>query len=81
MRVNIGLTAHKSHADSEKDPTNLTNFTEDKIILLLVALNKGHTDILKFLLDELCQFWSSKNFNKLLEYLPEDSDKQSLNIR
>lgn len=62
LGVNIGLTAHKPNGESEKDPTNSIKFAEDKIILLLIAMNKRHIESLKYLLDELCQFWSRKNF-------------------
>lgn len=35
------------------DPTNSTSFAEDKIMVLLVAVQKGHIQILKYLLDDL----------------------------
>jgi len=79
--VNLGVTAYKPNAESEKDPTNSVSFSEDKILLLLIALGRNHLDILKYLLDDLSQFWSKTNFQNLIEKLPLDTDVKSLQIR
>lgn len=75
LGINIGVTAHKPSAESEKDPTNSVSFSEDKIILLLIAIAKNHLQILKYLLDELSQFWSRKNFQLLIEKLSYETDR------
>jgi hypothetical protein len=53
MNINIGLTAPKANADSEKDAVvNPKGFPEDKIMSLLLAFDRRDAKILKFLLDE-----------------------------
>ena len=56
------MSVLKPAAESEKDPTNLVTFPEDRIILLLIAIERGNFDVLEYLLNALCQFWSSKDF-------------------
>ena len=70
MEVNVGLTVHKSCAESEKDPTNNLEFQEDKIVLLLIALDRNNVEILSFLLNELAKFWTRKNFSDFISKLP-----------
>ena len=53
MRVNLGLSLQKAPAESEMDPTNSVSFSEDKIMVLLIAVEKRHIQVLKYLLDEL----------------------------
>lgn len=53
LDINVGITAPKASAVSEKDPTNSVSFPEDKIILLLIAVGRKNTEILKYLLDDL----------------------------
>lgn len=40
MRINLGLTAPKANADSEKDAVNYDRYPEDKIMLLLLAYDR-----------------------------------------
>jgi hypothetical protein len=40
MRINLGLTAPKANADSEKDAVNNDRYPEDKIMLLLLAYDR-----------------------------------------
>ena len=40
MRVNFALTAPKAPADSERDPVNHDKYTEDKIMLTLIAYDR-----------------------------------------
>ena len=57
LRVNIGLTAPKANAESERDVANNDKYPEDKIMLLLLAYDRRNTVILKYLLDEYYRFW------------------------
>lgn len=41
-------------------------------MVLLIAVNRGHTEILRYLLDELCGKWSHKHFQNLVNKLPFD---------
>ena len=75
LNVNIGLSAHKPNSESEKDPTNSVSFPEDKILLLLMAVAKNHTEVLKYLLNNLSMFWSNKNFKNFIDKLPTNTDK------
>ena len=81
MEVNVGLTVHKSCAESEKDPTNNLEFQEDKITLLLIALDRNNVEILSFLLNELSKFWTRKNFNDLINKLPPLIGRKGLQMR
>ena len=67
MKVNIGLTAPKANAESERDVSNNDKYPEDKIILLLLAYDRRNPMILKFLLDECFRFWPLNTVNNLLE--------------
>jgi len=40
MRVNFALTSPKAPADSERDPVNHDKYTEDKIMLTLIAYDR-----------------------------------------
>jgi hypothetical protein len=62
MGVNLGITSQKPAAESEKDPTNSLSFPEDKIMVLLIALNRNLPEMLTYLLNDLCRFWSHKHF-------------------
>jgi hypothetical protein len=67
MKVNLAVTAPKAPAESERDPVNNEKYTEDKIILLLLAYDRKHPAILRFLLDEGYKYWpSKKTIEKLL---------------
>jgi hypothetical protein len=39
---------------------------------LLIAINRKNTEILKYLLDDLCAKWSHKHFEELVNKLPFD---------
>ena len=68
MRVNFALTAPKAPADSERDPVNHDKYTEDKIMLTLIAYDRKNPMLLKYLLDEGFKFWpSAKTIEKLLK--------------
>jgi hypothetical protein len=68
MRVNFALTAPKAPADSERDPVNHDKYTEDKIMLTLIAYDRKNPQLLKYLLDEGFKFWpSGKTVEKLLK--------------
>jgi hypothetical protein len=67
MRINLGLTAPKSNAESEKDPFNNDRYPDDKIMLLLLAYDRRNPQILKFLLDEGYRFWPVKTIMNMLE--------------
>ena len=67
MRVNLGLTAPKAPADSERDNANNERYTEDKIMLPLLAYDRRNPAMLKYLLDEGHKVWpSKKTVEKLL---------------
>ena len=73
MKINIGLTAPKSNAESERDAVNNDRYPEDKILLLLLAYDRRNPQILKFLLDEAFRFWPLKTTDFILqERLNED---------
>ena len=57
MRVNLGLSAPKANADSEKDAVNNEKYLEDKLLLLLLAYDRKNPSMLKYLLDEGFRFW------------------------
>jgi ankyrin repeat protein len=40
LKINMGVTAPKSTADSEKDPVNTEKYPDDKIMLLLLAYDR-----------------------------------------
>lgn len=68
MRVNFALTAPKAPADFERDPVNHDKYTEDKIMLTLLAYDRKNPQLLKYLLDEGYKFWpSGKTIEKLLK--------------
>lgn len=54
LKINIGITVLKPAAESEKDPTNLATFPEDRIILLLIAIERNNFEVLDYLLNALC---------------------------
>ena len=54
MKVNVGLTVRKHPAESEKDPTNSVSFPEDRIMVLLIALDKNNLKVLEYYLNMLC---------------------------
>lgn len=69
LKINIGLTAPKANADSEKDAVNTEKYPEDKIMLLLIAFDRGNTDIFWYLLHECYYFWPHSTLHHLLEHL------------
>lgn len=73
LKINLGLSAPKANADTERDAVNNDRYPEDKIMLLLLAYDRRNPQILKFLLDEGFRFWPSKTIPNLLqERLNED---------
>ena len=68
LEVNIGLTAPKANADSEKDAVNNEKYPQDKIMLLFIAFDRGNRDIFWYLLHECFYFWPHSTMNYLLEY-------------
>jgi len=66
MRINLGLTAPKSNAESEKDPVNTDRYPEDKLLTLLLAYDRKDPQLLKLLLDEGYRIWPSKSIETLL---------------
>jgi ankyrin repeat protein len=72
LGANVGVTVPKHSAESEKDPTNSVNFPEDRIYLLLIAIERNNLKVLEYLLNALSQFWSKKDFTNLLSKLPFD---------
>jgi len=67
LKINWAMTAQKAPAESERDASNNEKYTEDKIILLLLAYDRRNHVILKYLLDEGVRFWpSKKTIEKLL---------------
>lgn len=66
MRINLGLNAPKSVAETEKDAMNSDRFPEDKLMTLLLAYDRKDPQMLKFLLDEGYRIWPSKSINNLL---------------
>ena len=76
LKVNVGLTVRKHSAESEKDPTNSVSFPEDRILLLLIAVDRNHLKILEYLLNALSKFWSRKDFINLLAKLPIDQSSR-----
>ena len=67
LKVNLAMTAPKAPAESERDASNNEKYTEDKIMILLLAYDRRNHVILKYLLDEGVRFWpSKKTIEKLL---------------
>lgn len=67
MRVNLVLTAPKAPAENEKDNANNEKYTEDKIMILLLAYDRRNPQMLRYLLDEGHRVWpSKKTVQKLL---------------
>ena len=60
MKVNLAITAPKHPAESEKESVNSEKYTEDKIMLLLLAYDRRNPKLLKYLLDEGFRFWPPK---------------------
>ena len=60
MRVNLVLTAPKAPAENEKDNVNNEKYTEDKIMILLLAYDRRNPQMLRYLLDEGHRVWPSK---------------------
>lgn len=67
MKVNVGMTAPKANAESEREAFNTEKYPEDKILLLLIAYDRRNSKILKYLLDELYMFWPLSTLKHLLE--------------
>jgi len=68
MKVNLALTAPKAPAENERENVNSERYTEDKILILLLAYDRKNPQILKYLLDEGHKFWpSKKTIEKLLK--------------
>jgi len=67
MRVNVGMTAPKANAESEKDAFNNLKYQEDKILILLLAFDRRNSKILRYLLDELHMYWPNSTVKYLLE--------------
>jgi len=68
LKINLAMTAPKARAESERDASNSEKYTEDKIMILLLAYDRRNHIILKYLLDEGCRFWpSKKTIEKLLK--------------
>ena len=68
LKVNIAMTAPKARAESERDASNSEKYTEDKIMILLLAYDRRNHVILMYLLDECVRFWpSKKTIEKLLK--------------
>lgn len=51
VQCNVGVTAPKNNADSEKDAINTERYKEDKILLLLLCLDRRNASLLSYLLD------------------------------
>lgn len=67
LKVNVGLTAPKATAESEKEAVNTREkYLEDKIMILLMAFANRSPWMLKFLLDMGFRFWPQKTLEKLL---------------
>lgn len=66
MKINLGMTAPKANADSEKDAFNSDRYPEDKLLTLLLAYDRRDSQTLKFLLDEGFRFWPSKCIDNIL---------------
>jgi hypothetical protein len=96
MKVNLALTAQKAPAESERDPANNEKYTEDKIMLPLLAYDRRNPSLLKYLLDEGFRVWpSKKTLQKLLKdrlleeverhctelsFMPEGAGGDQLNV-
>jgi len=82
-KVNLSLTAAKAPAENEREPVNNEKYTEDKIMLLLLAFDRRNPSMLKYLLDEGHRVWPSKKsidkllrerlFEEITNYCTEDS--------
>lgn len=57
----------KATAESEKDPSNSVNFAEDKIMVLLIALEHRDGPMLTYLLDQLASSFSISILDHLLD--------------
>lgn len=57
LKVNLGVTAPKANAESERDAVNNEKYLEDKIMLLMLAYDRHNPMIMRFLLDECYRFW------------------------
>ena len=66
LNVSVNVTAPKAKAESEKDPTNIIDFKEDKILLLMLAFTKKNGEIMSFLLNELWYYWTSSIIEHLV---------------
>jgi len=68
LKINLAVTAPKAPAESERDASNSEKYTEDKIMILLLAYDRRNHVILRYLLDEGMRFWpSKKTIEKLLK--------------
>ena len=67
LKVNLGMTAPKANAESERDVINNDKYPEDKIMLLLLAYDRKNSTILRYLLDEGFRFWPQKTIVNLIE--------------
>lgn len=68
LKINLSLTAPKAPAENEREAVNNEKYTEDKIMLPLLAYDRRNPGMLKFLLDEGFRYWpSKKTLEKLLK--------------
>jgi hypothetical protein len=58
MKVTLNMTLPKTHAESEKDPTNHVKFPEDKIMCLMIAYYNQDGQMLEYLLHKLPYYWT-----------------------
>lgn len=68
MRINLALTAPKAPAENEREAVNNEKYTEDKIMVLLLAYDRRNPQLLRYLLGEGARFWPpKKTFEKLVK--------------
>lgn len=68
MRINLALTAPKAPGENEREAVNNEKYTEDKIMVLLLAYDRRNPQLLRYLLDEGARFWPpKKTFEKLVK--------------
>ena len=60
LKISIKTIGPKAMYENEKDPTNLDTFPEDKILLLLLAVEQRNKEMLQYLLDQLSHLWYSE---------------------
>lgn len=65
MKVNFGKTAPNQFSENEGDQVNdESEFLEDQIFLLQIAMVKQRLKILEYLLNEFSQFWPKNLFEE-----------------